>query len=142
MKTTFAKKEGFERKWYLIDANEVTLGHLATKLANLLRGKTKAIYSPHVDCGDHVIVINVEKVKLTGNKETQKEYYSHSRYPGGFKATPIAKVRKEKPADIIKKAVSGMIPRNKLHKPIMAKLKLFIGENHDHEAQKPVKIEL
>ncbi len=142
MKTTFAKKTDIDRKWYLIDAKDQTLGRLSTKIANILRGKEKPIFSPHVDCGDHVVVINAEQVKLTGNKEEQKVYYRHSGFPGGLKVIPVAKMRAEKPTQILQKAVFGMLPKNRLRKPLIQKLHIFAGEEHKHEAQQPEKIEL
>ncbi len=142
MKTTFAKKTDIDRKWYLIDAKDQTVGRLATQIANILRGKNKPIFSPHVDCGDFVVVINASEVKFSGNKEEQKLYYSHSGFPGALKSKTAAKLRTEKPTKILELAVRGMIPGNKLRKPIMSKLKLFPGEEHNHEAQKPEKIEM
>lgn len=142
MKTTFAKKDSVEKKWYIVDAKGKTLGRMSTEIANYLRGKNKPIFSPHVDCGDYVIVINTKEVKLTGNKESQKVYYRHSGFPGGLKETPVAKMRAEKPNEIVKKAVAGMLPKNKLRQVYLSKLKLFPGAEHNHEAQKPEKIEL
>jgi len=142
MKTTFAKKGEIDRKWYIVDAKDQTLGRISTKIANILRGKNKAIFSPHVDCGDYVVVINAKDVKLTGKKEEQKNYYTHSQYPGGLKTIPIARLRAKKPTEVLKKAISGMIPRNKLHKPILSKLKLFAGPEHTHEAQQPEPLTL
>lgn len=141
MKTTFAKKEDIQRKWYLVDAKDKTLGRLAVEIAKILRGKNKPTFSPHIDCGDYVIVINAGEVKLTGNKEDQKKYYRHSRFPGGLKTIPVAKLRADKPTEILKRAVTGMIPRNKLRKNIISKMKLFAGSEHDHIAQNPEKID-
>lgn len=142
MKTTFANKTTVQRNWYLVDAKDQTLGRLATKIADLLRGKNKPYFSPHVDCGDFVVVINAGEVKLTGNKENQKIYYHHTQFPGGLRETPISKLRIKKPNEILKRAVNGMLPKNKLRKEFMSKLKLFSGAEHNHEAQKPTQIDL
>lgn len=137
MKTYTPKKGEIDRKWYIVDAKGQTLGRLATKIAVKLRGKDKPEFAPHVDCGDFVIVINAEQFAVTGNKMNAKMYYSHSGYPGAFKEKPLKKLLEEKPTEAFKQAVKGMIPRNKLRKPIMEKLKLYAGEEHPHEAQKP-----
>ena len=137
MKTYSPKKQDIERKWYIVDAKGQTLGRLATKIAVKLRGKDKPIFSPHIDCGDYVIVVNAKEIAVTGNKMDDKYYYSHSGFPSGLKKKPLKKMLEEKPVEVIKKAVRGMIPRNKLRKQIMSKLKIFEGPEHSHEAQKP-----
>ena len=137
MKTYSPKKGDIDRKWYIVDAKDQTLGRLATKIAVKLRGKDKPEFAPHVDCGDFVIVINADKFAVTGDKMNQKMYYSHSGYPGALKEKPLKKLMEEKPTEAFTRAVKGMIPRNKLRKPIMEKLKVYAGEDHPHEAQKP-----
>lgn len=142
MKTFSPKKEDIKRNWYLIDAEGQVLGRLATKIANLLRGKDKVTFSPHMDCGDYVVVINADKVKLTGRKEYLKKYYSHSGFPGALKEITAEKLRVKKPTKILELAVKGMLPKNKLRDGMMSKLKLFEGAEHTHEAQKPETISL
>lgn len=142
MKTFTAKPKEVERKWYLIDAKDQTLGRLATVTANLLRGKDKTIYTPSVDCGDNVVIINTKKIKVTGNKLSDKMYYHHSGYPGGIKGTNLAEIMAKDPNKVISQAVKGMLPKNKLADQIIKKLKLFPTEKHSHEAQKPEKIEI
>jgi large subunit ribosomal protein L13 len=137
MKTYSPKKGDIDRKWYIVDAKDQTLGRLATKIAVKLRGKDKPEFAPHVDCGDFVVVINADKFAVTGDKMNQKMYYSHSGYPGALKEKPLKKLMEEKPTEAFTRAVKGMIPRNKLRKPIMEKLKVYAGEDHPHEAQKP-----
>lgn len=142
MKTTIAKKEEVNQKWYLIDAKDKVLGRIATTIANKLRGKDKPAFSPHMDCGDHVIVINTEKIKLTGAKLDGKKYYRHSGYPGAIKAESAKHLMERKPTKLLELAVSGMLPKNKLRKVFMKKLKLYPGEEHAHEAQSPEKLEV
>ncbi|MDI3546800.1 MAG: large subunit ribosomal protein [Halanaerobiales bacterium] len=142
MSTYIAKPNEVERKWYVVDAAGQTLGRLATRIAEVLRGKHKPTFTPHVDTGDYVIVVNAEKVKLTGNKWEQKKYYRHSGYPGGLKETPYNKLVEKKPELIIEKAVRGMIPHNKLGRKIMKKLKVYAGPEHPHQAQQPEVMEL
>lgn len=142
MKTFSPKATEIERKWYLVDAKKQVLGRLATKIAVVLRGKNKPIFAPHVDCGDYVVVINAEKVKLTGNKLTDKLYYRHSRWPGALKSENVAKVLAEKPEKVLERAVTGMIPRNRLRKDVLSKLKIFAGEEHSHTAQNPEPLKL
>jgi large subunit ribosomal protein L13 len=137
MKTYSPKKQDNKRKWYLVHAKDKTLGRLATKIAVKLRGKDKPCFAPHIDCGDFVIVINADKIHVTGDKMESKYYYRHSGYPGALKKTPLKDLMKKKPTEALKKAISGMIPRNKLKKQIMSKLKIYAGEEHPHEAQKP-----
>jgi large subunit ribosomal protein L13 len=142
MKTFSAKAEELERKWYVIDAEGKILGDVAVAAAKLLRGKSKPIFTPHVDCGDHVIVINAEKVVLSGNKEDQKVYTSYSGYVGGQKRETVRKVRERRPELIVERAVHGMIPHNRLGSQIMKKLKVCVGPDHKHEAQAPEPYEL
>lgn len=137
MSTFMAKPHEVERKWYVIDAAGKTLGRVATEAARLLRGKHKPIFTPHVDCGDHVIVINAEKVRLTGKKLQQKQYIRHSGYPGGLKVMNYAQLMKTFPERAIEKAVKGMIPHNRLGRQMIKKLKVYRGNSHPHAAQRP-----
>lgn len=139
MKTFVPKKEEIERKWWLVDADGKILGRLATEVAVLLRGKKKPEFVNFLDSGDFVIVINAEKVKLSGNKMEQKKYYSHSGYPGGIREKSLKELMGKKPEDVIKKAVWGMIPKNKLGRAVYKKLKVYRGPHHPHEAQRPVE---
>lgn len=142
MKTFMQKKENVERKWYVIDAEGQNLGRVATKAATLLRGKHKVIFTPHVDCGDYVIVINASKVNLTGNKLEDKKYYNHSGYPGGLRER-TAKVMIEKyPEEMLERAIKGMLPHNRLGRKMGTKLFVYAGSEHKHSAQKPEKIGL
>jgi len=141
MKTYSAKPLEVERKWYLIDAEGEVLGRLATKIANILRGKNKPEYTPHVDTGDFVIVINAEKVVLTGKKETDKIYYHHTGFPGGLKSASVKEVREKAPEKLIENAVKGMLPHNTLGDEQFQKLKVYAGSQHPHAAQKPIVIE-
>ncbi|MBA4137750.1 MAG: 50S ribosomal protein L13 [Opitutus sp.] len=140
MKTYLAKKETVQPKWYLIDAEGQVLGRLAVKVANIIRGRNKASYTPHVDTGDFVIVINASKVVLTGKKEEVTEYMSFSGYVGGEKYRKLADVRVKKPDFIIMQAVKGMLPKNRLAAKMLTKLRVFPGATHPHEAQNPVKL--
>ncbi|NLN21490.1 MAG: 50S ribosomal protein L13 [Syntrophomonadaceae bacterium] len=137
VRTYMAKAGEVQRKWYLIDADGKTLGRLATEVARILRGKHKAIYTPHVDTGDHVIVINAAKVKVTGKKYTDKLYYRHTGYPGGIKVTNFADLLRRRPEQVIEKAVWGMIPHNRLGRKVFKKLRVYPGPDHPHAAQKP-----
>ena len=141
MKTYSAKPLEVERKWYLIDAEGEVLGRLATKIANILRGKNKPEYTPHVDTGDFVIVINAEKVVVTGKKETDKIYYHHTGFPGGLKSASVKEVREKFPERLIEYAVKGMLPHNTLGDEQFQKLKVYAGSEHPHAAQKPIVIE-
>lgn len=141
MKTYAAKQGDIERKWYLVDIKNQVLGRVATKIADLLRGKGKPLFSAHIDCGDHVIVVNAKYVKLTGKKLTDKLYIKHSKYPGGLKKKTARTLLEEKPEEIIKRAVFGMLPKNKLRKDMLGKLKIFADKEHKHEAQNPIKLE-
>lgn len=143
MKTTFmANKANVERKWYVIDAEGKTLGRLAAEVAKLLRGKHKPTFTPHVDTGDHVIVINADKVNLTGKKLVQKTYFRHSGYPGGTTFITAGKMLADRPERVIEIAVKGMLPKNTLGRQMYRKLKVYSGPNHPHEAQKPETLEL
>jgi len=137
MKTFVPKKDEIEKKWWLINAEGKILGRLATEVAVLLRGKKKPEYVDFLDSGDFVIIINAEKVKTTGKKLEQKKYYSHSGYPGGLKEKTLKEMLEKKPEEVIKKAVWGMIPKNKLGRAVYKKLKVYRGPHHPHEAQKP-----
>ena len=137
MKTVVPKKSEIEHKWWLIDAEGKVLGRLATEIAILLRGKRNPRYVDFLDSGDFVVVVNAEKVKITGRKMEQKKYYSHSGYPGGLKERTLKQMLEKKPEEVIKKAVWGMIPKNKLGRAIYKKLKVYRGPEHPHQAQKP-----
>ena len=140
MKTQSFKKEDTQHNWVIVDATDKVLGRLASKIADKLRGKDKPIFTPHVDCGDHVIVINAEKVKLTGNKLTQKEYVRHTGFPGGQRISTPEELFKKKPTDVIEKAVKGMLPKNKLGRQLFHNLHVYAGTEHDHGAQKPTEL--
>jgi len=142
MKTEVAKVENVKRDWYLVDAQDAVLGRLATQVANVLRGKNKAIFTPSVDTGDFVIVVNAEKIALTGRKLDNKVYYSHTGFPGGLKEITAGKLLEKKPEDIIRKAVKGMLPKNKLSRHMLKKLKVYAGASHPHDAQQPKNLAL
>lgn len=142
MKTYTAKAQDVERKWYVVDAQGKTLGRLATQVATILRGKHKPIYTPNVDCGDFVIVINAEKVHVTGQKLDQKKYYRHSGYPGGLREVTLRDQLNKFPERVIEAAVKGMLPKNKLGRQMYKKLKVYAGPNHPHAAQQPEPLEL
>ena len=142
MKTYAAKPQEVERKWYVVDAEGQTLGRLASQVAAILKGKHKPIYTPHVDTGDHVIVINAEKIQLTGKKLLNKRYYRYSGYPGGLKSSTAGELLNRNPERVIKAAVWGMIPHNRLGRQMIRKLKIYAGPEHPHEAQQPEKLEL
>ena len=142
MKTFMAKFEPEKRKWYLIDAKGRVLGKIATQIANILRGKNKPTYTPHIDSGDFVVVVNARHVKLTGKKLQQKKYYRHSGYIGGLKEIPAEKMLEEHPERVIIHAVKGMLPKNRLANRLITKLKVYAEDDHPHKAQKPIKIEL
>ena len=137
MKTYSLKKEDVSRQWLVIDATDKVLGRVATKIADKIRGKDKPSYTPHIDGGDYVIVVNAEKIRVTGSKYENKKYYTHSLYPGGLKTKTFRELNENNPERIIEEAVKGMLPKNKLGKAIFKKLKVFSGPNHDHESQKP-----
>ena len=137
MKTFSARPKDIEKKWYLIDAEGQVLGRMATRIADILRGKDKPIYTPHLDTGDFVVVINAEKVVVTGKKAEQKEYQRYSGYPGGLKKIPYRRMLKTHPERIIEHAVRGMIPHNRLGRALIKKLKVYAGPEHPHQAQQP-----
>lgn len=142
MKTYFATNENTEHNWYVVDATDKVLGRLATQIAKCLRGKHKPEYTPHADAGDYVIVINAEKIKVTGKKEQDKIYYRHSGYPGGIKETTFEKMLDKDPTRVIELAVKGMLPKNPLGRAMLRKLKVYAGSEHPHEAQQPKEINL
>ncbi|MCM1119905.1 MAG: 50S ribosomal protein L13 [bacterium] len=137
MKTFMASPATIDRKWYVVDAADQTLGRLASEVAKVLRGKNKAIFTPHMDCGDYVIVINAEKIKVTGKKLEQKVYYHHSDYVGGMKETPLKEKLAKKPEQVIELAVKGMLPKGPLGRQMYTKLHVYAGPEHKHAAQKP-----
>ena len=140
MKTFSAKPESVQRDWYVVDAENKTLGRLATEVAHRLRGKHKAEYTPHVDTGDYIVVINAEKVTVTGKKTTDKMYHHHTGYPGGLKSVSFDKLQAKKPEMIIEKAVKGMLPKNPLGRAMARKLKVYAGTSHPHAAQQPKEL--
>lgn len=142
MSSYVQKPHEVERKWYLVDATDKTLGRLSSKIASMLRGKHKPIFTPHVDCGDYVVVINAEKVKVTGKKLEDKEYKRHSGYPGGLKTVTLEKMLEEKPENVMVHAVKGMLPKGKLGRQMLKKLRVYKGAEHGHSAQKPEKLEI
>lgn len=142
MKTTHAKKEEVIRDWVLVDAEDKTLGRLACSIAHRLRGKHKAIFAPYMDTGDFVIVVNAEKITLTGKKLTDKIYYHHTGYPGGIKGITAGKLLMEKPEEVLRTAVKGMLPKNTLGRAMLKKLKIYTGGDHPHEAQCPRILDL
>ena len=142
MNTYMAQAADIQRKWYIVDADGIVLGRLASQVANILRGKHKPIYTPHVDTGDYVIVLNADKIVLTGNKLDQKKYYHHSGYPGGLRETVCRRMMANKPEFVVKHAVIGMLPKGPLGRKMAKKLKIYIGSEHSHSAQKPEKLEL
>lgn len=142
MSTQVAKESDIERKWYVIDLKDVVLGRAAAEIATVLRGKKKAIFSPSVDTGDYVIVLNASQIKLTGNKLDDKKYYRHSGYPGGIKEMTAAELLAKKPEDVVKKAVKGMLPKTPLGRKMLTKLKVYAGAEHPHAAQQPQELTL
>jgi len=142
MKTYQAKKEELKHQWYLVNAEGKILGRLASELAKILRGKHKPTFTPHVDTGDFVVVVNAEKVGLTGKKLKDKIYYRHTGYPGGIKEVSAEKLLAKKPTELIRRAVKGMLPKNSLGRQMLRKLKVYAGPNHPHKAQNPVPLEL
>jgi large subunit ribosomal protein L13 len=142
MKTFQANKLDRERDWYVVDAEGKTLGRLATQIADLLRGKRKPTYTPHVDVGDFVIVVNAEKVRVTGNKLEAKRYWRHSGYAGGIRSRTLGDMLERRPEEVMRKAVKGMLPRNRLARRQITKLKVYAGPEHPHKAQKPEKLEI
>lgn len=142
MRTKSYKNTDLDNNWLLLDAKDETLGRLSSKIASILMGKNKAQYTPHNDLGDYVVVVNAEKIKVTGNKNTQKRYYRHTGYPGGLKSSTFSEIIEKDPVNIILKAVKGMLPKNKLSNSMISKLKIYAGDNHPHAGQNPIKIEL
>lgn len=142
MATFSAKKNEIERAWFLVDAQDKVLGRLATKIAAVLRGKHKPVFTPHVDTGDFVIVINAEKIHLTGNKLDNKMYYRHSGYPGGIKSMSAGDMLEKKPEAVIQHAVRGMLPKNKLGRQQLKKLKVYAGTDHPHDSQLPQELKI
>ena len=142
MKTVSVRAEDVQRDWLVIDAENQTLGRLATEVASRLRGKHKAEFTPHADTGDYIIVVNANKVRVTGNKEVGKKYYSHTGFPGGIKEITLGKLRESHPERIIEKAVKGMLPKNPLGRAMYRKLKVYPGAEHPHAAQQPKVLEL
>lgn len=142
MKTFSAKPAEVKRDWYVIDADGKTLGRLSTEIARRLRGKHKPIYTPHVDTGDYIIVINAEKVRVTGTKEQDKVYYKHTGYIGNMKSITLGKLRQRKPERIIETAVQGMLPKNPLGRAMFRKLKVYAGPSHNHQAQQPLALQI
>ena len=142
VKTTLAKKEEVERKWFVVDASDKVLGRMAVRIAEILRGRHKPIYTPHVDAGDFVVVVNAEKVAVTGNKEEQKQYMFYSGYMGNEKYRTLADFREKRPAFIIEHAVKGMLPKNRLASAMLKRLKIYAGPDHPHEAQTPETLEI
>jgi large subunit ribosomal protein L13 len=141
-KTYVAKPTDRERNWLLVDANGKTLGRLATQIADVLRGKRKPEYTPHIDTGDFVVVVNAEKIHVTGNKRADKRYYRHSGYPGGLRSRTFEEMQARRPEEIIRLAVKGMMPRNRLARKQLTKLKIYAGPEHPHTAQKPQTLEI
>ena len=142
MKTYTARAEDMEREWFLVNAEGKTLGRLASEIAQVLRGKHKPIYTPHLDCGDYVIVVNAEKVQVTGRKLDQKMYYHHTGYPGGIKSISLRNQLQKHPERVLQAAVRGMLPRNRLGRKMLKKLKVYAGDSHPHQAQQPKSLEL
>ena len=142
MKTFMQRKEDVTRNWYVIDAKDVALGRVASKAAVMLRGKHKATYTPHIDCGDNIIIINASEVLLTGNKLDQKIYYDHSRYVGGLRERTAKTMKKDYPVEMVERAVKGMLPKNRLGRQMYKKLFVYAGSEHPHTAQQPKLIEV
>jgi large subunit ribosomal protein L13 len=142
MKTYVATAESRQRDWYVVDAEGKTLGRLATQIADVLRGKRKPEYTPHVDTGDFVIVVNAAKIAVTGNKRADKIYYRHTGYPGGIRSRTLAEMLQRQPEEVIRKAVKGMLPRNRLARRQLTKLKVYAGPEHPHQAQQPKPMEV
>ena len=142
MKTYSAKPEDIKREWFLVDAEGKTLGRLASRIAEILRGKHKPLYTPHLDCGDYVIVINADKIRVTGRKLDQKIYYRHSGYPGGLKSITLRDQLQKHPERVLEAAVRGMLPKNRLGRKMFKKLKVYASDSHPHGAQRPKLLEL
>jgi len=142
MKTIFKKPSEFDRKWYVVDAEGATLGRLAVKVAYVLRGKNKPYYTPHQECGDYVVVINADKIVVSGDKLESKKYYRHSGYMGGLKETTLSDLLDKKPTAPVEKAIKGMLPHNRLGRKLFKNVKVYAGSSHPHGAQQPVALEL
>ena len=142
MKSYMANPSKIERKWYVVDATGHTLGRLSSEIAKILRGKNKAIYTPHIDTGDYVIVVNADKIKVTGKKLSQKIYYNHSDYVGGMRETTLSEMMAKKPAEVIRLAVKGMLPKGPLGRSMITKLHVYAGPEHNNAAQKPEVLEI
>ena len=142
MKTYTARAEDMDQEWFLVNAEGKTLGRLASEIAQVLRGKHKPIYTPHLDCGDYVIVVNAEKVQVTGRKLDQKMYYRHTGYPGGIKSISLRNQLQKHPERVLQAAVRGMLPKNRLGRKMLKKLKVYAGDSHPHQAQQPKSLEL
>ena len=142
MKTYSAKAETVQRDWFVVDATDKVLGRLATEIARRLRGKHKPVYTPHVDTGDYIVVINAEKIAVTGNKETGKMYHHHTGFPGGIRSQNLATMREKHPERILETAVKGMMPKNSLGRAMLKKLKIYTGPEHHHAAQQPKTLEI
>ncbi len=142
MKTFSAKPETVRRDWYLVDATDKTLGRLSTEIARRLKGKHKAEYTPHVDTGDYIVVVNAEKIRVTGNKMKDKMYYHHTGYIGNLKSVPLEKMLKETPERVLQFAVKGMMPKNPLGRKMLSKLRIFAGPEHSHTAQQPIPLDI
>lgn len=142
MSSYMARSEDFEKKWYIIDGEGKTVGRLSTKIARLLRGKEKPQFTPHADIGDFVIVVNADKVKFTGKKWEQKKYYWHTGYPGGIKSITANDLARKKPEEILRKAVWGMLPKNKMQDKLISRLKVYTGTEHPHVSQQPENLEV
>lgn len=142
MKTFTAKNESVRREWYVVDATDKTLGRLSTEIANRLRGKHKPEFTPHVDTGDYIVVVNAEKVQVTGNKASDKNYYHHTGFPGGIKSASFEQMIERHPERVIEAAVKGMMPKNKLSRAMLGKLKVYAGSEHPHTAQQPKVLEV
>ena len=140
MKSYMQKKETVERKWYVIDATDIALGRLASRTASILRGKNKATFTPHIDCGDYVIIVNADKVKLTGNKMDKKLYYNHSGYVGGLRVRKASEMIEKYPVEMVERAVKGMLPNGPLGRDMYRKLFVYADDKHNHAAQKPTTI--
>ena len=142
MRTFTQKQEEIERNWYIVDAEGETLGRLASRIAPILKGKHKPVYTPHLDCGDYVIIVNAEKVRVTGRKMDQKLYYRHSGYPGGLRSISLRDQLAKHPERVLQAAIRGMLPKNKLGRRMLKKLKVYAGDSHPHQAQQPRPLEL
>lgn len=142
METIFVKPKDFDRKWYIVDAEGKTLGRIASEVAFVLRGKNKPYYTPHQECGDYVVIINAEKVVVSGDKLSAKKYYRHSGYPGGLTTTPLKDMLAKKPTFPLERAIRGMLPKNRLGRKLFKNLKVYAGPNHPHTAQQPLPLEI